>query len=205
MSSEFTLSGAVVSLPVAPLDDHVGVVEVLIQEGFRRFALPAVSEDLAGVIGIFGSRADFGVSRVTAADQAATVVAAGARFALADLPEAAVAEAFASSGIPCYGSAMTPTEVRAVLRLPFTGVLIYPADVVGHAFAQRLAELSLVTRCVPMGGLGAYAMGEWFKVGAPAACLDATLLGDAYQAGSLSALRDRTGAFIAAEQKLQVG
>lgn len=203
MPSVILLHGTVVCLPDAPLDDHIGVVEVLIQEGFRNFAAPVTGEALGDLTAIFGSRATIGVTRVVDAAQIRTAADRGAAFILADVATDDVAQAALEVELPCYGAAMTPSEVRAALALPLTGVLVYPADVVGHAYAARLAELGLLDRAVPMGGLGAYATGEWFKAGAPAACLDTTLLGDAYQGGSLSALRDRTGSFITTEQKLR--
>ena len=58
----------VVSLPDAPLDDHVGVVEVLIQEGLTQLALPAACEAFADVVAIFGARAVVGATRVADAD-----------------------------------------------------------------------------------------------------------------------------------------
>ena len=203
MPSDTLLRGTVVCLPDAPLDDHIGVVEVLIQEGLTTFALPASCEAFADVVAIFGARAAFGATRVVDADGVRLAAGRGARFVLADVATEEVAGAAREAGLPWHGAAMTPTEVRAALALPDGGVLVYPADVVGHAYAARLAELGLLDRAVPMGGLGAYATGEWFKAGAPAACLDTTLLGDAYQGGSLSALRDRTGSFISTEQKLR--
>ena len=57
VSDQLCPSGVVVSLPDAPLDDHIGVVEVLIQEGLTTFALPASCEAFADVVAIFGARA----------------------------------------------------------------------------------------------------------------------------------------------------
>ncbi|HJE51161.1 MAG TPA: hypothetical protein K8V15_04165 [Tessaracoccus flavescens] len=192
--------GLIVCVPTASLDDYVGAVEVLIQEGFTRFALPAGAEAFRDVVMIFGRRATFGALRVGTAEQAAGAVEAGATFVLADVADDEVAAA--TGDVPCYLAAMTPTEVRAVYAAPSAaGALIYPADVVGHALAARLTELGLVDRAIPMGGIGAYAAGEWLKAGAQAVCIDSTLLGDAFAGGSLTSLRDRCGSFIAVEKR----
>ena len=82
-------------------------------------------------------------------------------------------------GVACYAMAMTPTEVRNALHLPVDGVQLYPADVVGAPMAQRLRAIGLIQHVLPRGGLAAYAAKQWLKAGAPAVCLDATLLGDA--------------------------
>ena len=55
---------------------------------------------------------------------------------------------------------------------------------------------------MPLGGLGAYAAGEWNKAGAPAVCVDSALLGDAVTGGSLSLLRDRCGSFRSVEKAM---
>lgn len=203
MSNPSGPRGIIVSLPDAPLDDYVGVVEVLIQEGFTTFALPAAAASLADVIAIFGARARFGVSRVVAAAQVVDAVEAGAGFVLADIASADIAAAAAELPVACHLSAMTPTEVRAVLAMPDAGALIYPADVVGHALGARLAELGLISRAIPMGGIGAYAAGEWLKSGAPAVCIDSTLLGDAFAGGSLAQLRDRSTSFVAVGRRAE--
>ena len=195
------LSGLIVCLPEASLDDYVGAIEVLVQEGFRTFALP-VGEAFGDVVGIFGARAQFGALRVASAAAAVTAIEAGAAFVLADVATQEVADAATERGVVCYLSAMTPSEVRAALALPAAGVLLYPADVVGHAMAARLAELGLADRVIPLGGVGAFAAGEWSKAGSPAVCVDTALLGDALSGGSLAQLRDRCGSFRGVEQKM---
>lgn len=197
-----SLSGLIVCLPDAPVDDLVGVVEVLIQEGFATFALPAAGSAVADVMSIFGARATLGVMRVTTVEQLVAATAAGAAFVLCDVASRSLADAACELGVPCYLGAMTPTEVRAVLDTSATGALLYPADVIGHAMAPRLAELGLAERVLPLGGLGAYASGEWNKAGTRAVCVDTALLGDAVTGGSLSMLRDRCRSFRAVDQAM---
>lgn len=197
-----SLNGLIVCLPDAPADDLVAVVEVLIEEGFSTFALPAAAPAFAEIIAIFGARAALGALRVSTVEQLVAASAAGARFALCDVASGRLAEAASALDLPCYLGAMTPTEVRAVLETSATGALLYPADVIGHAMAPRLAELGLADRVVPLGGLGAYAAGEWNKAGAPAVCVDSALLGDAVTGGSLSLLRDRCGSFQSVEKAM---
>lgn len=201
MSDQLCPSGVVVSLPDAPLDDHIGVVEVLIQEGLTTFALPASCEAFADVVAIFGARAAFGATRVVDADGVRLAAGRGARFVLADVATEEVAGAAREAGLPWHGAAMTPTEVRAALALPDGRVLLYPADVTGHAIAHRLKELGLIERVVALGGVGAYAAGEWLKAGAQAVCVDWTLLADAYSGGSLGQLRDRCSSFVAVNRR----
>lgn len=194
------LRGIVVCLPDATIDDYVGVVEVLIQEGFPAFALPANAEAFSDVAAIFGSRAAFGALRVGSSADVHRAADVGAQFVFADLADSDVADAADERSLECWVSAMTPAEVRSALQLS-NRALLYPADVVGQAMAPRLAELGLIERVLPLGGIGAYAAGEWLKAGAPAVGIDTTLLGDAFSGGSLSQLRDRCNSFIALQRK----
>lgn len=196
MTSVTPLSGLVVCLDDVDVDELVGAVEVLIQEGFRSFALAAGSEALEETVGIFASRARFGAHSVRAEEHVTRLVAAGGSFALLDLPDPGAVTAAREAGIPVHVQAMTPTEVRGVLELGVEGAMLFPADVVGHDMAKHLRTLSLADRVVPRGGIGAFAAGEWLKAGAPAVCVDETLLGDALSGGDLGALRDRCSSFI---------
>ncbi|GAB3815418.1 hypothetical protein GCM10028820_12850 [Tessaracoccus terricola] len=196
MTSDAPLSGLVVCLDDVDVDELVGAVEVLVQEGFRNFALAAGSEALEETIGIFATRGRFGAHGVRTAEHVTGLVAAGGTFALLDLPDPDALAAGSAAGIPVHVQAMTPTEVRAVLELGADGAMLFPADVVGHAMAKHLATLSLAEHVVPRGGVGAFAAGEWLKAGSPAVCVDQTLLGDALTGGDLGALRDRCGSFI---------
>ncbi len=204
MSSEFRLNGLIVCLPDAAVDDYVGVIETLIQEGLTTFALPATAQDFSEVLGIFGARATFGAYRVSAVDQVSAVIDAGARFVFADVDGDPV-DAAVERGVACYAAAMTPTEVRRVLDGRATGALLWPADVVGHAIGARFAEIGLAERVIPLGGIGAYAAGEWLKSGSPAVCIDTTLIGNAFTGGSLVQLRDRCGSFVTVRDKHAAG
>ena len=201
MTSAREPRGLIICLPVAEVDDYIGVVETLIQEGFAQFALPAQSEGFSEILGIFGTRASFGVYRADSAAQVISAVEAGGSFVLLDVPDPAAIAAAIERGIHVYGGAMTPSEIRAVLDTGATGALVFPADVVGHALGARLAQIGLGDRVLPLGGVGAYAAGEWLSSGAKAVCIEATLLGDAFDGGSLAKLRDRSGSFIAVQRK----
>lgn len=193
--------GLIVCLPDAPLDDHVAVVEVLIQAGLVSFAVPARSAALPELARIFGARATFLASRVTVPGDVHAAIAAGVTLLLADDATEELAAAAIDAGARLWCGAMTATEIRAVLRLPVAGAVLWPADVVGHSFAARLAEIDLVTSVLPMGGVGAYAAGEWLEAGAQAVCVDSALLGDAYDGGALGRLRDRCQAFVGVQQR----
>ena len=70
----------------------------------------------------------------------------------------------------------------------------------GAAHAEQPSQVR-ERRVVALGGVGAYAAGEWLKAGAQAVCVDSTLLGDAYSGGSLGQLRDRCASFVAVNKR----
>lgn len=194
-------SGLIVNLADVSVDSLLGPIEVLIQESLSTFTLHAASTAFGEVMGIFGTRGTFGIHGLSDADQVRSAVEAGAGFVFADVLDADVVDAVAASGVPGWFPAMTPTEIRAVLTLPVEGAMLFPAGVVGHEMAGYLKSLDLVSRVVPRGGVGAHSAGEWLKAGAPAACIDETLLGDALRAGDLGQLRDRCGSFKSIQRR----
>lgn len=188
-------AGLIVCLDNVSLDDTVGAVEVMIQEGLRTFSLSSMSEDLDDIVSIFGARAQFGLHGAVSVETL-QAVASWAAFALVDVLEDGVPGVARAANISVWAQAMTPTEVRNVVALGADGALLYPADVVGHVMAERLSRLGLADRVIPRGGIGAFSATEWMKAGAPAACVDSTLLGDALRGGDLGSLRDRCGSFV---------
>lgn len=201
MSSITPLSGLVVCLDDVEIDDLVGAVEVLVQEGFRNFSLPVGSEAFAEFSDIYSGRARIGAHGVVSADEVARTAELGGVFCFLDLPDPEALATAAEAGLAGYAQAMTPTEIRDVLAAGAQGAMVYPADVLGHIMAARLRAVGLADRVVPRGGVGAYAAGEWLKAGAPAACVDAPLLSDSLHGGDLGSLRDRCGSFIKVQDK----
>ena len=195
MFTPATPAGLIICLDNVSLDNLVGAVEVMIQEGLKTFSLPAKHEELDDIVAIFGARAQFGIHGAVS-DETMQGVAGWAAFALVDVLEEGVAEMAREANTSVWAQAMTPTEVRSVLALGATGALLFPADVVGHVMAERLARLGLADRVIPRGGIGAFSATEWMKGGAPAACVDNTLLSDALRGGDLGSLRDRCGSFV---------
>jgi hypothetical protein len=187
--SDAPLTGTVALLGDAPLEELIGVVEVLAQEGVANLSLPVDSANLEDLVALYGQRIRIGAHGPVKAP--ATLATQGADFILPDfvtLDTATVAEALK---LACYATAMTPNEVATALRMPVTGVQLRPAEVVGPPMAEHLRELGLIDRTIPRGGLIPFTAKQWLSAGAPAVCVGRHLLGDALRGGDLAALRDR--------------
>lgn len=186
-------TGLVAILPTAELGTMIGVAEVLTQEGIACLAIGSDFADQAEFMAIYGGRISIGVLGIREPEAARHAATNGAEFLLADVPDPAIA---AAVDVPCFGQAMTPSDIRSVRDGGFDGAMFYPADVLGHVMAERLADIGLIENLVPRGGIGAFAAEQWFKAGARAVCVDHALIGNAATGGSLEELRDRCGSFI---------
>lgn len=187
--SDAPLTGVVALLDEASLDDLIGVIEVLAQEGVPNLSLPAGLPALEELAALYGTRIRIGVHGPI--DTSAEPASLGADFLLPDFTGADLAASARAAGMACYGSAMTPGEVVSALGLPVTGVQLRPAEVVGPAMAEHLRSLGLIERVVPRDGLIAFTAKQWLQAGASAVCIGRHLLGDALTGGDLAALRDR--------------
>lgn len=186
-------SGILTGLPEATVEDLIGVVEVLIQEQLPNFVAPI--SRIGELRQIFSSRAKIGAIGIQSLNDLEKAHDLGAEFVFADFVDAEMVAVAQSYSVPLYGSALTPTEIRRVLSLGATGALLWPADIVGHGMATHLAGAGLADKVIPMGGLGAYAAGEWLKAGSPAACVDKSLIDNAIEDEDLEPLRQRCESF----------
>ncbi|VEI02922.1 keto-hydroxyglutarate-aldolase/keto-deoxy-phosphogluconate aldolase [Acidipropionibacterium jensenii] len=191
-------SRIVAVLPDVAAADLFAPVEVMVEEGIKVFSLPAGDlERFTTVTSVFGARASFAVHGVMTIDEIDPLVAAGVSMCL---PVAAAPELLAelrAAGIAAAPDALTPIEVRAAWAAGADAVQVIPADLGGATYGESLAALAPGAVCVPRGGVGSYAMRNWLMAGAPAVCLDDTLVGDACRGGTLPSLRERCRSVLA--------
>lgn len=183
------LAGLVVLIDEAPIADTIAVLEVLIQEGFTTVSLPSTHNELGDIATMYNRRLRLGVHGRDC--DPLRLRELGMSFVLYDGNDTSVVATMAASELAVYPSAMTPTEIAQALKLPASGVQLYPADVLGPLMAERLAAIGLINQVVPRGGVIAYVAKQWLKAGAPAVGIDTHLIGDSLRGGDLSALRDR--------------
>lgn len=187
----------VVLVPVgARFADVIAPVEICVQEGLASLSFDLRDLDLLRQVApLYSTRARLGVHGVVTVDELDAAVGAGARFVLASVADADLADAASRLGVACLPAALTPTEVRLASRLGSGAVQIVPADILGHAYAASLATLVPGVALVPRGELGAYALRQWFTAGAAAAVVGETLTGNAFKGLDLSAFRERCQSF----------
>lgn len=175
----------------------VPVLEVMVQEGLRTFALaPADLGLLPRLREIFTERASFGAYDVITPDDAVIALAGGPEFILASGDDAQVVRLGAEAGVATLSAALTPNEIRHGWGLGAAAVQVLPADLLGSSYPEALKNLAPGIALVPRGNLGGWSMGRWFEAGAVACVADSPLLGDALNGGNLSHLRDRCRTYL---------
>jgi 2-dehydro-3-deoxyphosphogluconate aldolase/(4S)-4-hydroxy-2-oxoglutarate aldolase len=185
-------------LPDAAVGGLFAPLEVMVEEGVKAFSVPAGdTARFTTLTTVFGARATFGVHGLVEIDSIDALVTAGMSFCLPVAASAELLAALREAGIPAAPDALTPTEVRGVWARGADAVQVVPADLGGASYPDQLAELAPGAACVPRGGVGSYALRQWLKSGAPAVCLDETLVGDACDGGTMPALRERCRSTLA--------
>lgn len=157
----------IVSLPVIDADDQVGVCEVLCQEGFRLWSLPADrTDDLPALLRVFGRRAQAGVHAVTEPEQVVLAAAAGAAFAASSFLRPELVGAV--SGLPVILGGLTPSELRSGLDAGAAAVQLVPSEAFGTAYARTLPEMLVPAPLIASGRLERYQAELWLEAGAAA-------------------------------------
>jgi 2-dehydro-3-deoxyphosphogluconate aldolase/(4S)-4-hydroxy-2-oxoglutarate aldolase len=128
-------------------------------------------------------------------DTAATI-AAGAQFVVTPAVVESIPEA-ARRGLPAAG-ALTPTEAYNALLMGASAVKLFPASLGGPAYLKALRDPFPDIPFVAVGGVGLDEMHAYLAVGAVAVGVGGPLVGDAASGGSLSDLRVRARAYVAA-------
>ncbi len=109
--------------------------------------------------------------------EAAACAAAGARFLVSPVTDAAVLAEAHRCGVPYVGGALTPTEVLASMRAGADAVKLFPVGSMGGAgYLRALREPLPGLRAVVSGGIAAGEVRDYLAAGAHAVCLGGALI-----------------------------
>ena len=146
-----------------------------------------------------GDTAAIGVGTVLTTEDVRRAVAAGARYLLSPVVDAAVLRAAREAEVPFVAGAATPTEALTAWRLGASAVKVFPAaELGGPAFVRALRGPLPDIELLPTGGVDVADARAYLAAGAAAVGAGTPLTGDALTGGSLTALAQRAAAFLAA-------
>jgi len=178
------------------------VVDALVDAGIRSIELtlttPGIMTALPDLIARYDGVADLGVGTITACDEVDAAVAAGARYLVTPISDAALVEHAVATGVPVVPGGLTPTELHGSWRAGAAAVKVFPAGQVTPGYVADLRGPFPDIQVVPSGGIDLEGARAWLRAGAAAVSVGGPLLGDAFRGGDLDALRGRAAAFAAA-------
>jgi len=130
----------IVNLPEFDEEELLPACEVLCQEGFSTWSLPADRiAEVAGLRAVFGRRARIGIHSVTDSAQVKKAAEVGAVFAASDFCLPKLVKAVA--GFPVILGGLTPTELRSGMEAGAAAVQVRPAEAYGIDYARALPGL----------------------------------------------------------------
>ncbi|MEU4092419.1 bifunctional 4-hydroxy-2-oxoglutarate aldolase/2-dehydro-3-deoxy-phosphogluconate aldolase [Streptomyces sp. NPDC026673] len=181
-------------------DAALTTVLTLAEEGITLVEVSLSGRDALDVIAraraALGPDATLGAGTVLSADDARAAQKAGASF----LVTPAVSDGIATGrelGLPVLAGVMTPTDILQALRLGADALKLFPAGSAGGpGYLRDLRGPFPDLPFVPVGGVDADAAAAYLRLGATAVGVGSPLIGDAAEGGSVTALRERSRAFL---------
>lgn len=138
-----------------------------------------------------------GAGTVVSVDLARQAIEAGATFLVTPTTSPDVIGYATSRGVAVLAGALTPTEVHLAWNAGAAAVKLFPASVGGPAYVRSLADPLPNIPLIPTGGVGAADAAQYLAAGAIALGVGRSLIGDATEGGSLTALADRADELVA--------
>ena len=197
------LGGAVVAILRGRRGEHLdAVLDVLVESGVRSVEVtlntPGALDAVRRAGTRFGPEVTVGAGTVRTVAELDEAVAAGARFLVSPHTDLALAARAAEAGVAYLPGALTPTEIVAAWAAGAAAVKLFPARLGGPRYLRDIREPLNDIPIVPTGGVSPDNVAEWFASGAVAVGVGGSLIGDALDGGSRSALSARATALVKA-------
>lgn len=141
----------------------LSVVEVVLRTDKAMSCLEAAAHSVDTAI--------VGAGTVLTADQARSVVAAGAAFIVSPGLDEAVVRVAQKAGVPVFPGIATASELQRAWNLGLDVVKFFPAGLAGGtAMIKALAAVFRQVRFMPTGGVSAENLAEYLAVSSVIAC-----------------------------------
>jgi 2-dehydro-3-deoxyphosphogluconate aldolase/(4S)-4-hydroxy-2-oxoglutarate aldolase len=194
--SQLIDTGVVPILRSAQAEHLPAVAQTLVRAGMTclevTLTVPGALSLLPALKAALPEHVILGVGTVTTGAEAEAAAAAGAAFLVCPAVCPDVLAFATTRGLPCYPGAWTPTEVLSAWQAGATAVKLFPAGTGGLAHLRRIRDPLPQIPLMPTGGVAIDQVSHYLAAGALAVGMGSSLLGDALEGGSLSALADRS-------------
>lgn len=177
----------IVNLPEFDVEDLLPICEVLCQEGFTTWSLPAGRIAEVAGLGMFARRARIGIHSVTDSVQVKKAAEAGAAFAASDFCLPKLVKAV--PGFPMVLGGFTPSELRSGLDAGAAAVQVRPAEALGADYAHALPGLLGYPPLLAGGRIKRGLAMSWLEAGAVAVWPEVLFSDDLVVGPSLDAFR----------------
>ncbi|WP_411572901.1 bifunctional 4-hydroxy-2-oxoglutarate aldolase/2-dehydro-3-deoxy-phosphogluconate aldolase [Streptomyces acidiscabies] len=179
-------------------DAALRTVLTLVEEGIGLVEVSLNTADAYGVIAravrAAGGDALIGAGTVVTREHLLRARDAGASWIVTPVLGEGV-HAAVEQELPVLAGALTPTEAYAAMAAGASAVKLFPASLGGPAYLRALKDPFPDMPVVPVGGVDADSVPEWFAAGALAVGVGSPLVGDAAHGGDLDQLRARVRRF----------
>ncbi|WP_320781562.1 bifunctional 4-hydroxy-2-oxoglutarate aldolase/2-dehydro-3-deoxy-phosphogluconate aldolase [Streptomyces sp. CRN 30] len=175
---------------LALVEEGVGLVEVSLNTVDACDVMAEAAREV-------GEEALIGAGTVVTRDDLLRARDAGATWIVTPTTGGAVTAAV-HERLPVLAGALTPAEAAAAVAAGATAVKLFPASLGGPAYLRALKDPFPDMPLVPVGGVGADLVPEYFAAGALAVGVGSPLVGDAAHGGDLDQLRRRARLFRSA-------
>lgn len=154
------------------------IVRGLLAAGIEGIEITMTVPEGIGLIEEFSTaRASVGAGTVLDPDDARRCIAAGARFLVSPITDAAVAAVAQDAAVTYVGGALTPTEIAQSLRVGCDAVKIFPVGAVGGPrYLSAVREPFPQLRAVVSGGVNASDVPAYLAAGAVSVSMGGALL-----------------------------
>jgi 2-dehydro-3-deoxyphosphogluconate aldolase/(4S)-4-hydroxy-2-oxoglutarate aldolase len=183
------------------LDKIAPVVEVVRDGGLTNLEItmntPGALDQIREARAVASGTLNVGAGTVTTVRLLDHALAAGACFIVTPTVTVPVIERCAQQPVPVFPGAFSPAEVLHAWELGATVVKVFPADVLGPKYIQRLNALFPQVRLMPTGGVDLNTFGVYAKAAAAAFGIGSPLFRpERIAAADWNWLRGRCRAFV---------
>lgn len=153
-----------------PKEHLKSIVEATVEGGLTNLEItmntPGAAEQIRSAIEFAGGKLNIGAGTVTSVRLLEDAHAAGASFIVTPAISTDVIERCRQVNLPIFPGAFSPSEIQWAWELGATMVKVFPAEVLGPEYFQRIKANLPAVQLMPTGGVDVMSLGSFARAGA---------------------------------------